>query len=88
MSNLAKLQKIISDSKLKEKDKRALTALFAKAKDEDLKIVLRLFEKNPEQIEIVNNIYKAKIEALKNKSQKAWRNILRQEYKSLKAIEG
>ena len=88
MSNLAKLQKIISDSKLKEKDKRALTVLFAKAKDEDLKIVLRLFEKNPEQIEIVNNIYKAKIEALKNKSQKAWRNILRQEYKSLKAIEG
>ena len=88
MSNLAKLQKIISDSKLKEKDKRALIALFTKAKDEDLKIVLRLFEKNPEQIEIVNNIYKAKIEVLKNKSQKAWRNILRQEYKSLKAIEG
>lgn len=71
-SSLVKIQKIISESSLSKKD---------------LKFIIDLFEKYPEQIEILNKFYKLKRKALKNKDRKAWDNILQQEYKILEEIE-
>lgn len=84
---LIKLQKLISESELSLSDQENLFNLFSKAEDKDLKSIVDLFEKNPDQIKIINDFYQAKIRALKNKDEKGWEDTLRQEYEFLKGLE-
>ena len=86
-TNLIKLKKLILASSLSKEDKEKFLTLFSKAKDKDLKGVVDLFKEDPEQIKIISNVYQAKIEALINRDQKAWNEILQHEYKSLEVIE-
>ncbi len=86
-SNLIKFQKVISKSGLLKEDQDSFKKLFSKASSRDLKFIIDLFEKYPEQIEILNKFYKLKRETLKNKDKKAWNDILQQEYKILEEIE-
>jgi len=83
---IKKLKKSILMSKLSKRDQDNLITLFLEASDRDLKTILNLFEKYPEQIEIVNKFYKAKTKAFKNKDKAAWEDILQQEHEFLKRL--
>ncbi len=85
--NLIKIQKLISKSELTKEDQGNLLNLFSKAKDEDLRDTVDLFEENSSQIKIISDVYKAKIKAFKNKDKKAWEKILQQEHQDLEKIE-
>ncbi len=85
--NLIKIKGLIAQSNLSKKDKNDFLTILAKAKDEELKNIVDLFEKDLWNIEIINNVYKAKKEAICNKDTKMWENILTEEAKSLDTIE-
>ena len=85
--NFLELQKLILKSDLSQEDQKNLLALFSRAKDEDLKDIVNLFATNTKYIEIISNVHKAKSKALREKDKKAWREILKQEYKGLEALE-
>lgn len=86
-SNHKKLQKLISASNLKKPDQKNFLSLFFQIEDKELQSVIDLFEKDPKYVYIINNVYKVKASALKNRNKKAWRDILQHEHESLGALE-
>ena len=85
--NNIKIKELVLKSELTKEDQENLLSLFSKARDEDLKEVVNLFENDFTKIKIISDIYKAKSRVFKNQDKKGWREILEEEHKGLKGLE-
>jgi len=85
-TNFDTIKKIIQLSKLSVSDKKELVELFSKASDADLESALALFMEDAYWISVINENFKAKKTALKNKDANIWQEIMNGEESQLKTL--
>jgi len=84
--NIFKIQQLLSASDLTMRDRDDLMELFFKAEDNELKPVVKLFDKNPDWIKKISENYKAKRSAFANNNYNIWQNIFLEEENQLKEL--
>lgn len=86
--NFSKIKESIEDSQISASDKVKLIALFSRASDSELESVTGLLSGDSSWIEKINQNYKAKQIAMDTGNTDAWKQIVGEEEKQLKEIEG
>lgn len=78
-----KFSNIISKSNLPEDDKYGIITAFTGLSDKSMASLVELFEENSDNINIINENFKAKQAAFKSGDTKEWGNILKDECEKL-----
>jgi len=78
-----RIEDIIENSKLTKEEMRDFVDLFAQTKEDALKPVLRLLEKDPQWVERLYTNYKMKEEAVVTGSMEAWYDAIQKEKEEL-----
>ena len=86
-TNFQKIKFLIQKSDTSLVDQEDLLLLFAKAKDEDMVSVLKLFTEDPSWIPKINENHKAKQAALIMGDSALWDRIVKEEERQLGELE-
>lgn len=78
-----KIHEIIEQSALTHEQKREFSEVFAQTKEDALKPVLALFEKDPRWVDTLYSNYRDKKDAIVTGSMDAWKDALKKEKHSL-----
>jgi len=85
--NLLKIKEIVKSSGLTPSEQEEFLSLLAKTSNRELDVVLGVFKEDPSWIEKFYKNYQAKKKAIKKKDKTAWRELLQEEYNTLRQIE-
>jgi len=80
------IKNIITNSSLNEEDKKELLERILVLDNESLTIFWQILIGNPQNIELINERFKAKKTAFQNKDSNKWSEILKQEQEELRKI--